>query len=59
MVTARRPTSRSWRSVRRHTSFSWREASGATVVHVEELANSTLHSIVTLDGQRYRLAGSF
>lgn len=37
---------------------SWREASGATVVHVEDLATSTLHSTITIDGQLYRLAGS-
>ena len=37
---------------------SWREAGGATVVHVEDLANSTLHSTVTLDGRLYRLAGT-
>ncbi|GHH38780.1 MoaF-related domain-containing protein [Lentzea cavernae] len=38
---------------------SWREASGATVVHVEDLANSTLRSILTLDGELHRLAGTF
>ncbi|WP_235926539.1 MoaF-related domain-containing protein [Actinokineospora pegani] len=38
---------------------SWREAGGATVVHVEDLVNSTLHSTVTLDGRLYRLAGTF
>lgn len=38
---------------------SWREAGGATVVHFEDLTASTLHSIVTLDGQLYRLAGTF
>ncbi|GAA3224035.1 hypothetical protein GCM10017691_11680 [Pseudonocardia petroleophila] len=37
---------------------SWREATGATVVHVEDLANSTLHSNVTLDGRLYRLHGT-
>lgn len=38
---------------------SWREATGATVVHVEDLENSTVHSTVTLDGQLYRLNGTF
>ena len=37
---------------------SWREASGATVVHVEDLANSALRSLVTLDGKLYRLTGT-
>src|SRR3712207_3950857 len=38
---------------------SWREAGGATVVHLEDLTNSTVHSTVTLDGQLYRLSGTF
>lgn len=38
---------------------SWREAGGATVVHVEDLAGSTLRSIVTLDGRLHRLSGTF
>ena len=37
---------------------SWREASGATVVHVEDLERSVLHSTVTIDGQIYRMHGT-
>ncbi|OZM83158.1 hypothetical protein [Pseudonocardia sp. MH-G8] len=37
---------------------SWQEADGATVVHVEDLAASTLQSIVTLDGRLHRLTGT-
>ncbi|WP_440106422.1 phenolic acid decarboxylase [Streptosporangium sp. H16] len=38
---------------------SWQEATGATVVHVEDLEHSIVHSTVTLDGRLYRLAGTF
>jgi hypothetical protein len=38
---------------------SWREDSGATVVHVEDVANATLHSTVTIDTRLYRLTGTF
>ena len=37
---------------------SWREASGATVTHVEDLATSALHSVVTIDGRLTRLTGT-
>ncbi|MFI8527264.1 MoaF-related domain-containing protein [Promicromonospora sukumoe] len=37
---------------------SWTEASGATVTHVEDFANATLYSNVTVDGVLYNLVGT-
>ena len=37
---------------------SWTEASGATVTHVEDFANATLYSNVTVDGTLYNLVGT-
>lgn len=37
---------------------SWTEASGATVTHVEDFANATLYSNVTVDGTLYNLFGT-
>lgn len=37
---------------------SWTEASGATVTHVEDFANATLYSNVTVDGALYNLVGT-
>ncbi|NJQ00540.1 MoaF-related domain-containing protein [Streptomyces zingiberis] len=37
---------------------SWTEAGGATVTHVEDFANATLYSNVTVDGHLYHLAGT-
>ncbi|WP_454860063.1 nuclear transport factor 2 family protein [Promicromonospora soli] len=37
---------------------SWTEASGATVTHVEDFANATVFSNVTVDGTLYNFAGT-
>lgn len=37
---------------------SWTEASGATVTHVEDFANATVYSNVTVDGTLYNFAGT-
>ncbi|MGV9847443.1 MoaF-related domain-containing protein [Streptomyces endocoffeicus] len=37
---------------------SWTEASGATVTHVEDFANATLYSNVTVDGILYHFVGT-
>jgi molybdenum cofactor biosynthesis MoaF-like protein len=37
---------------------SWTEASGATVTHVEDFANATLYSNVTVDGTLHNLVGT-
>lgn len=37
---------------------SWTEASGATVTHVEDFANATLYSNVTVDGTLYNFVGT-
>ncbi|WP_306367866.1 hypothetical protein [Nocardiopsis sp. CC223A] len=37
---------------------SWTEAGGATVTHVEDFANATLYSNVTVDGTLYNLVGT-
>jgi predicted SnoaL-like aldol condensation-catalyzing enzyme len=37
---------------------SWTEAGGATVTHVEDFANATLYSNVTVDGTLYNFVGS-
>ncbi|BBG02613.1 MULTISPECIES: MoaF-related domain-containing protein [Pseudonocardia] len=37
---------------------SWTEASGATVTHVEDFANATVYSNVTVDGILYNLVGT-
>ncbi len=37
---------------------SWTEASGATVTHVEDFANATVHSNVTVDGTLYTFVGT-
>lgn len=37
---------------------SWTEASGATVTHVEDFANGTLYSNVTVGGTLYSFVGT-
>ncbi|WP_440105331.1 MoaF-related domain-containing protein [Streptosporangium sp. H16] len=37
---------------------SWTEASGATVTHVEDFANATLYSNVTVGGTLYNFVGT-
>lgn len=37
---------------------SWTEATGATVTHVEDFANATLYSNVTVDGTLHNLVGT-
>ncbi|MET7336675.1 hypothetical protein [Nonomuraea sp. NPDC005650] len=37
---------------------SWTEAGGATVTHVEDFANGTLYSNVTVDGTLYNFVGA-
>ncbi|NEC24410.1 MULTISPECIES: hypothetical protein [Streptomyces] len=37
---------------------SWTEASGATVTHVEDFANATVYSNVTVDGTLYNFVGT-
>ncbi|MCK0116434.1 hypothetical protein MWU57_05260 [Isoptericola sp. S6320L] len=37
---------------------SWTEASGATVTHVEDFANATLYSHVTVDSTLYTFTGT-
>ncbi|MEU6784972.1 hypothetical protein ABZ912_37760 [Nonomuraea angiospora] len=37
---------------------SWTEAGGATVTHVEDFANGTLYSNVTVDGTLYNFVGT-
>jgi hypothetical protein len=37
---------------------SWTEASGATVTHVEDYANSTLYANATIDGTLYTFVGT-
>lgn len=37
---------------------SWTEVSGATVTHVEDFANATLYSNVTVDGTLYHFVGT-
>nr|WP_201845090.1 nuclear transport factor 2 family protein [Myceligenerans indicum] len=37
---------------------SWTEAAGATVTHVEDFANGTLYSNVTVDGALYNFVGT-
>ncbi|MEV1049048.1 hypothetical protein [Streptomyces sp. NPDC049916] len=37
---------------------SWTEAGGATVTHVEDFANATVYSNVTVDGALYNFVGT-
>ena len=37
---------------------SWTEASGATVTHVEDFANATLYSNMTVSGTLYNFVGT-
>lgn len=37
---------------------SWTEASGATVTHVEDFANATVYSNVTVDGTLHTFSGT-